>query len=49
MVEHVIWCPKRRRKILLGPIHDRLAASIHEVAEERNWQISRLAIQPDQV
>lgn len=37
VVYHVIWCPKRRRKILNGSIHDRLAAIIHEVAEERNW------------
>lgn len=49
VVYHVIWCPKRRRKILNGPIHDRLAAIIHEVAEERNWHIIRLAIQPDHV
>jgi len=49
VVYHVIWCPKRRRKILNGPIHDRLAAIIHEVAEERNWQVIRLAIQPDHV
>jgi putative transposase len=49
VVYHVIWCPKRRRKILNGPIHDRLAAIIHEVADERNWQVSRLAIQPDHV
>jgi REP-associated tyrosine transposase len=49
VVYHVIWCPKRRRKILNGSIHDRLAAIIHEVAEERNWQVIRLAIQPDHV
>ena len=48
-VYHAIWCPKRRRKILNGPIHDRLAAILHEVAEERNWQVIRLAIQPDHV
>jgi putative transposase len=34
---------------LNGPIHDRLAAIIHEVAEERHWQVIRLAIQPDHV
>ena len=49
VVYHVIWCPKRRRNVLNGPIHDRLAAIIHEVAEERNWQVIRLAIQPDHV
>jgi putative transposase len=49
VVYHVIWCPKRRRKILHGLIHDRLAVIIHEVADERNWQVIRLAIQPDHV
>ncbi len=49
VVYHVIWCPKRRRKILNGIIHDRLAAIIYEVAEERNWQVIRLAVQPDHV
>ncbi len=49
VVYHVIWCPKRRRQILHGPIHDRLAAIIHEVAEDRNWQVIWLAIQPDHV
>ena len=49
VIYHIIWCPKRRRKILNGPLHDRLAAIMHEVAEERNWQVIRLAIQPDPV
>jgi REP-associated tyrosine transposase len=49
VVYHIIWCPKRRRKILNGTIHDRLAAILHEVAEERNWQVIRRAIQPDHV
>ncbi len=49
VVYHVIWCPKRRGKLLNGSIHDRLAAIIGEVAEERNWQVIRLAIQPAQV
>jgi putative transposase len=49
VVYHVIWCPERRRKILNGPIHNRLVAIIREVAEERHWQVIRLAIQPDHV
>jgi len=49
VVYHIIWCPKRRRKILNGPIHDRLAAIIQEVAEEHQWYVIRLAIQPDHV
>jgi putative transposase len=46
---HIIFCPKRRRKVLVGPVHDRLKALIEQVAQENHWQIVRLAIQPDHV
>ncbi len=47
VVYHIIWCPKRRRKVLVGPVHDRLKLIIGEVAAEHAWEIVRLAIQPD--
>jgi putative transposase len=49
VVYHVIWCPKRRRAVLVGPVHDRLQQIIHEVADEHDWEVIRVAIQPDQV
>ena len=49
VVYHVIWCPKRRRKVLVGPVRNRLEQIIGEVAREHGWEIVRLAIQPDQV
>jgi putative transposase len=49
VVYHIIWCPKRRRKVLVGPVHDRLKQIRAEVADEHDWQIIRLAIQPDHV
>jgi putative transposase len=49
IVYHFVWCPKRRRKLLVGPIHDRLKTIMEQVAEEHDWQILRLAIQPDHV
>jgi putative transposase len=49
VVYHIIWCPKRRRKVLVGPVCDRLKQIIGEVAAEHDWEIIRLAIQPDQV
>jgi putative transposase len=48
-VYHIIWCPKRRRKILVGPIRDRLQQIIEEVVAENSWHIVSLAIQPDHV
>jgi putative transposase len=46
---HLIWCPKRRRKVLVGAIKERLEQLIHEVAHEHGWTILELAIQPDHV
>jgi putative transposase len=44
-----MWCPKRRRKVLVGPIHDRLKEILEQVIEENAWKVLKLAIQPDQV
>ncbi len=49
MLYYIIFCPKRRRKILVGPVHDRLKHIIEEVAQEHHWHIQGLAIQPDHV
>ena len=49
VVYHIIWCPKRRRKVLVEPVTQRLKAIVHEVASEHEWEIIELAIQPDHV
>ena len=49
VVYHLIWCPKRRRKVLVGTIKERLEHLIREVAQEYGWTILELAIQPDHV
>lgn len=49
IVYHMIFCPKRRRKVLVGPIPERLRQIIQEVAEEHKWSVIELAIQPDHV
>jgi hypothetical protein len=35
VVYHIIWCPKWRRKVIVGPIRSRLELIIQEVAAER--------------
>ena len=45
---HIICCPKRRR-VLRGEIAQRLEHLVNEVAEEQNWQVLNLSIQPDHV
>jgi putative transposase len=49
VVYHLIWCPKRRRKVLVGAIKARLEQLIGEVAREHGWTILEVAIQPDHV
>lgn len=49
MLYHIIFCPKRRKKVLVGSVRDRLEQITHEVAQENDWQIVELAIQPDHV
>ena len=49
IVYHIIWCPKRRRKILIGKVAERLEHLICEVANEHAWEVLRLSIQPDHV
>ena len=46
---HIIFCPKRRKKVLLGPLRDRLEQITHQVAQENDWQVVELTIQPDHV
>jgi len=49
MLYHLLFCPKRRKKVLVGPVHDRLKEIIEQVAQEHAWTIVQLAIQPNPV
>ena len=44
---HLIWCPKRRKKVLVGDIKIRIEQIINEVAKEKNIEILALEIMPD--
>lgn len=44
---HLIWCPKRRKKVLVGDIKTRLEQIIIEVAKEKDIEILALEIMPD--
>jgi putative transposase len=49
IVYHLIFCPKRRQNILVGPLRERLQQITQEVATENKWKVIELAIQPDHV
>lgn len=44
---HLIWIPRRRRKVLVGDVADRLEALLRDKAEELSVEIEHLAIKPD--
>lgn len=44
---HLIWIPRRRRRVLVGPVGDRLEALLREKADELSVEVEHLAIQPD--
>lgn len=49
IIYHLIWCPRRRKPVLVGPVAARCRALIAGKCEERNWEILALAIQPDHI
>lgn len=44
---HLIWCPKRRKKILVGNLKVRLEEIIRQVAKELDVEVLALEIMPD--
>ena len=46
---HVIWCPKYRRKLLVGDIKNRLEEIIKDALYEKGCEIISLEIMPDHV
>lgn len=46
---HLIWCPKYRRKCLIGLVQSRLKALLEEKAKEHHWIIEKMEIMPDHV
>jgi putative transposase len=49
IVYHLIWCPKRRKRVLVGHIAAELQRLVQEKCDQRGWNILQLAIQPDHV
>lgn len=49
IVYHLIWCPRRRKPVLVGKVKERLQQLVEEKCQEKGWVILTLAIQPDHV
>src|SRR6266851_7242414 len=46
---HLIWCPKRRKPILVGKVKERCQQLLEAKGKEKGWDILTLAIQPDHI
>lgn len=46
---HFVFCPKRRKKVLVGAVKARLEELIPSKAAELDCQVVKLAVQPDHV
>jgi putative transposase len=48
-VVHLVWIPKRRKKLLVGKIRDRIFQIFSELAIEKDWRIRALEVAPDHI
>lgn len=46
---HVVFCPKYRRKVLVGSVEKRLKEIIYQVAKELDCEVLELEVMPDHV
>ena len=46
---HFVFIPKRRKKVLVGAISERLKQIICDVCSENRWRIIEMEIMPDHV
>ena len=46
---HVVWCPKYRRKVLVGGVETRLKELIKTACSEKQVDIIQMEIMPDHV
>ncbi len=44
---HLVWCPKRRKKVLVGSVKDRLIEILGQIAVEKKVKILALEVMPD--
>ena len=49
IVYHLVWCPRRRKKVLVGDVAKDLESLVKDKCKEMGWEILSLAIQPDHV
>lgn len=46
---HIIWCPKYRKKVLIGKVEIKLKKLLLQKATEHGWVIEKMEVMPDHV
>lgn len=46
---HLVWCPRRRKPVLVGQVAQSCQALIEQKCVAEGWTIRALAVQPDHV
>lgn len=46
---HLVWCPKYRRRVLIGEVARRLNELFTQAAEVNDWELLQLNVQKDHV
>ena len=49
IVYHLIWCPKRRKAVLVGAVAQECERLIRAKCEQQGWTLLEVAVQPDHV
>jgi putative transposase len=49
IVYHLIWCPKRRKPVLVDQVAKDCRDIIVGKCEDKGWKVLQLAIQPDHI
>jgi len=49
IVYHLVWCPKRRKPVLIDNIAKDCETLIRKKCEEHGWDIINITIQPDHI
>lgn len=49
IIYHLIWCPRRRKAVLVGTVAARCRELLENKCSEKGWEILALAIQPDHI
>ena len=46
---HLAWCPKYRKKVLVGDLKEFLDQEITSIAKSKHWKILEMCVMPDHI